>query len=88
VGFFIEIGICNTACDVMLCHRLIAVINTYNKNRQIVNEMLAEQSADHEHKLRGWQLCLLAFMSHWCFLAIASTNTEVKRLRTNGSKVE
>jgi hypothetical protein len=41
-GFLIEVGICNTACDVMLCHRLIAAINTYNKNRQTVNEVVAE----------------------------------------------
>jgi hypothetical protein len=72
VGFFIEIGIRSTASDVMLCHRLIAAINmcTYNKNRQIVNEMVVEWCTDHEHTVSGCQLCLLALKSHWCFLAV------------------
>jgi len=72
----------------MLCHRLIAAINTYNKNRQTVDEMVAEECTDHEHTLSGCQLCLLALISHWCFLSIVETNTDVKRLRPNGSKVE
>lgn len=71
MGFFIEIGIRSTACDVMLCHRLIAAISTCTyKNRQIVNEMVAEQCTDHEHTVSGCQLCLLALLSHWCLLAV------------------